>query len=124
MLTKDARKEIIETNAEILSVVQALGGSSTRYKRERGKGIRAVVSQIYSLPRVMAVTKLLPELKIILGFALDPTSADDNGNLWDFESKIMRDRAKQKIKDERPMFLVRSPMCTAFSTWQRINGKI
>ena len=124
VLTRDARKEIKELNAEILEVVQALGGSSGQYKRERQKGIRAVVSEIYSPPRVTAATKLLPELKIIPGFALDLTTADADGKLWDFDSKIMRDRAMQKVKDERPMLLVGSPMCTAFSTWQRINDKI
>ena len=124
VLTRDARKEINELNAEILEVVQALGGSSGQYKRERQKGIKAVVSEIYSPPRVTAATKLLPELKIIPGFALDLTTADADGKLWDFDSKIMRDRAMQKVKDERPMLLVGSPMCTAFSTWQRINDKI
>ena len=124
VLTRDARKEIIETRAEILSVVQALGGSSTQYKCERQTGIRAVVSEIYSPPRVTAATKLLPELKIIPGFALDLATADVDGKLWDFDSKIMRNRAMQRVKDERPMVLVGSPMCTAFSTWQRINDKI
>ena len=50
VLTRDARKEIIEMNAEILNVVQVLGGSSTQYKRERQKGTKAVVSEIYSRP--------------------------------------------------------------------------
>ena len=27
-------------------------------------------------------------------------------------------------RSERPMLLIGSPMCTAFSTWQRINDKI
>ena len=40
-------------------------------KRERKAAIRAVVSEIYSPPRVTAAAKLLPELKIIPGFALD-----------------------------------------------------
>ena len=44
--------------------------------------------------------------------------------LWDFDEKVVRDRAWKKLKEERPMLLVGSPMCTAFSTWQRINDKI
>ena len=124
VLTRDARKEGSGLNAEILNVVQAHGGSSGRYKRERRNGIKAVISEIYFPSRVTAATKFLPELKIIPGFALDLTPADTDGKLWDFDSKIMRDRAMQKVKDERPMLLVGSPMCTAFSTWQRINDKI
>ena len=33
-------------------------------------------------------------------------------------------RARERLLRERPMLLVGSPMCTAFSTWQRINNKI
>ena len=58
----------------------------TQYKRERQKGIRAVVSEIYSPPRVTAATKLLPELKIIPGFSLDLSTADVDGKLWDLDS--------------------------------------
>ena len=67
---------------------------------------------------------MLPELKLIPGFALDLTTADADGKLWDFDDKVMRDRALQRIRTERPMLLIGSPMCTAFSTWQRINNMI
>ena len=83
-----------------------------------------MVSEIYSPPRVTAAAKLLPELKIIPGFALGATVADTDGRLWDFDDVVMRDRARKRFHDERPMLLVGSPMCTAFSTWQRINNKI
>ena len=67
---------------------------------------------------------MLPELKLIPGFALDLTTPDGDGLPWDFDMKVMRDRAMQKLKDEKPMLLIGSPMCTAFSTWQRINNCI
>jgi hypothetical protein len=124
VLTKDARKEITEANNDIMGVIRALGGNGRRYMRERTRGIKAVVSEIYSPPRVTAATKLLPELRIIPGFALDLTTADTDGLLWDFDSKVMRDRAMKKLKEERPLLLIGSPMCTAFSTWQRINNLI
>ena len=115
VLTKDARKEIIEMNAEILSVVQALGRSSPKHRRERKKGVRPVISEIYSPLSVTAATKLLPELKVIPGFALDLTTVDDDWKLWDFDPNIMRDRAMQRVKDHRPMLPAGSPMCTVFS---------
>ena len=55
---------------------------------------------------------------------MDLTTADTDGALWDFDNKVMRDRAMKKLKEERPMLLVGSRMCTAFSTWQRISDKI
>ena len=44
--------------------------------------------------------------------------------MWDFDSKVMRDRAMANVRSERPQLLIRSPMCTAFSTWQRMNNRI
>ena len=36
----------------------------------------------------------------------------------------MMERALKKIREERPLLLIGSPICTAFSTWQRIDDKI
>ena len=66
----------------------------------------------------------MPELKLIPGFALDLTTLDADGRRWDFDDKEMRDRALKRVREERPMLLIGSPMCTAFSTWHRINNKI
>ena len=119
VMTRDAVVQIRERNDEILNVVRALGGNTGKYQRERRAAIKAVVSEIYSPPRVTAAAKLLPELKIIPGFALDLTGADSDGRLWDVDDVVMRERVKQRLLTERPMLLVGSPMCTAFSTWQR-----
>ena len=69
VLHREEKDEICEANAEILVIVKSLGGSQGRYRRERRKAIKAVVSEIYSPPRVTAATKLLPELRLIPGFA-------------------------------------------------------
>ena len=124
VLQREEKKELEDVNREILAVIRSLGGDRGRYKRERTKALKAIVSEIYSPPRVTAASKLLPELKLIPGFALDLTTADTDGALWDFDSKVMRERAMRKLKEEKPMLLIGSPMCTAFSTWQRINNKI
>ena len=105
-------------------MVRALGGCANQYRRERKTAVRAIVSEIYSPPRVTAACKLLPELKIIPGFALDLTTADSDGKLWDFDDVVMRERALKRVREEKPLLLVGSPMCTAFSTWQRINNLV
>ena len=68
--------------------------------------MRAVVAEIYSPPKVTAACKLLPELKLILGFALDLTTCDADGKQWDFNEKEMRDRARRRVLDEEPLLLV------------------
>ena len=117
MLTRDAMAQVKEQDRVIMSFIKALDGDAGRHKRERKAAVRAVVSDICSLPRVSSAAKLLPELKVIRGFALDLTVADSDGRLWDFDDVVMRDRARMRLLNERPMLLVGSPMCTAFSTW-------
>ena len=85
--------------------------------------MKSIVAEVHSPPRVTAATKLLPELEIIPGFALDLTTADTDGKVWDFDDKVMRDRALRRVEEERPMLLIGSLMCTTFYTWQRINEK-
>ena len=115
-MSRDAKQEMSTVNRAILSAIRALGGDQQRYKRERSRAVKAIVSEIYSPPRVTAATKLLPELRLIPGFAVDLTTADVDGALWDFDSKVMRDRAMKKVREERPQLLIGSPMCTAFSS--------
>ena len=113
-MTRDAVSELKEHDQAIMSVIGALGGNAGKYKRERKAAIRAVVSEIYSPPRVTAAAKLLPKLKMIPGFALDLTMADTDGRLWDFDDVVMRDRARKRLHDERPMLLV-DPRCVLHS---------
>ena len=92
IMTKDARREIVEHENEIFQVMRHLGGDGPKYKRERQRAVRAVVSEIYSPPRVTAAIKLLPELRVIPGFALDLTTVDADGRAWNFDEKEMRDK--------------------------------
>jgi len=110
VMTRDAVAQVKEHDSEILSVIKVLGGNVGQYKRERKAAMRAVVSEIYSPPRVTAAAKLLPELKLIPGFAHDLTVADSDGRLCDFDDVVMRDRARKRLLDERPM-LLGEPRC-------------
>ena len=43
-------EETRELYREILSIVKSLGGNSSKYRRERSRPVRAVLSEIYSPP--------------------------------------------------------------------------
>ena len=58
VMTRDAVAQVKEHNDDILSVICALGGNTGKYQRERRSAIKAVVSEIYSPPRVTAAAKL------------------------------------------------------------------
>ncbi len=115
-------KEIKHTTKEIMKLVRDLGGDQQAYRRERGKVIKAMVSEMYSQPRVTAALKGLPGIHLIPGFALDLTSCDKDGKAWDFEKEEMRQKARELVDDQKPMFIIGCPPCTAYSSFQNINN--
>ena len=115
-------REIRQTSRDILQLVNDLGGDRRAYRRERCKAIKATVAEMYSAPRVTAALKGLPGLNLIPGFALDLTTCDEEGNAWDFMGPAMRQKARDLIDREKPMFIIGSPQCTAYSTFQQLNN--
>ena len=87
---------------EFMSIIDSLGGNASKYRRERGKAIRAIVSEMYSPPRVSAVAKLCPSFGILPGFVFDLTTHDKDGKRWDFDDEEMRARAWAKVRSEHP----------------------
>ena len=77
--------------------------------------MKAIVAEVYFPPRATAVAKLLAEVGIMPGSVLDLITADVAGQLWDFNDKGMRDRARRELAQDKPMLLVGFPMCTALS---------
>jgi hypothetical protein len=73
------------------------------------KMLTPTVVEVYSPPRITAMAAAMPEYGILPQFALDL-----DGLPWDFDIPEMRRRAKAKVMKEKPLFLVTSPMCTAF----------
>ena len=111
---------IEKIDKEINSLVRSLGGAQGKYQREK-KAATNRLAEIYSPPRISAAAKLLPSLGCLPGFALDLTTNDENGCPWNFDKVEQRRKAWELLERERPMLLVGTPMCTAFSTWQAIN---
>ena len=83
-----------------------------------------VVSEIYSPPRITQELKSRRSKfrNLAPGLAFDLTVNDpDDGQPWDFSLKSKRDKARRILQETKPVLLIGSPMCTAFSTWQRLN---
>ena len=107
---------------DCMLMLMHLGVEQKSFKREHKKAMRRIVSEIYSPPRV---TKMLSKMKghpLAPGFALDITCYDpDDGQPWDFDLAEKRTKARRLLHETKPLFLIGSPMCTAWCTWQRIN---
>ena len=76
------------------------------------------VAEVYSPSRV---TDMARQMGLRAGWALDITTQDVDGREWDFNQLAMRNRAVRKVLEDKPLLLVGSPMCTAFSQLNNIN---
>ena len=121
--------DINSIEMEILQIVEHLGGSRAKYSRQVEKftpyaseAAKVSITEVYSPPRVIDWAKRLPKYGIVPGLALDLTTRDDNGVPWDFDLAERRGAARRLVAKQKPLFLVASPMCTAFCTWQRLNA--
>ena len=75
------KHQLLKDDAGILRLVRGLGGCRRGYQGERAKRMKAIVSEIYSPPRVTQALRMLPSMGLIPGFALDLATNDENGNL-------------------------------------------
>ena len=86
----EERQHARQRQAEILSVIESLGGDRRAFRRERAKASRAIVAEFYSPPRIGALAKEMPGYGIAPGLALDLTTTDAHGRAWDFSKAEMR----------------------------------
>ena len=76
------------------------------------------ITELYSPPRV---TEMAVRIGLSAGFAMDLTTVDDQGRPWDFSQEECRSRAKAAIAASKPLLVIGSPMCTAYSVMQNLN---
>ena len=71
------------------------------------------VTEVYSPPRV---TTWASRMKLTPGLAFDLTGLDpEDGRPWDFNDPNKAAKARRWIEDNKPLLLIGSPMCAAFS---------
>ena len=77
------------------------------------------VVEIYSPPRVVEMAN---KMELRGGWSLDLTTNDETGTPWDFNDARMRNKAIRKFIADKLLVLIGSPMCTEYSTMNRINN--
>ncbi len=110
------------TEDEIMIVMAVLGADPKNYRREKKQAVRRIVSEIYSPPRVTRMLKNMTNHGLTPGLALDLTTVDpDDGAPWDFNAPAKREKALRLLRQQKPLFVIGSPMCTRWCTWQKLN---
>jgi len=120
-LPDTAVEVLIQQMSGVFEEAEPLGVIAERHSEAIVNEINAVVSEIYSPPRVTKTARILSRRGILPGFALDLTTHDDEGNPWDFDVESQESKAVKLLYDTEPDLLVGSPMCKDFSPWQRLN---
>ena len=67
------------------------------------------------------VTAEAHKFGLVPAFALNLSTSDEQGNPWDFSVPGQRRKARRLNRNQRPMLLIGSPMCTAWSVLQQLN---
>ena len=80
------------------------------------------MSEIYSGPKATNALKLLPGLSFVLGFELDLTTNDGNGEGWDFTIEDRRAKASSRVEEEKLYCPIGSPPCTGYYSDQALNA--
>ena len=79
-------------------------------------GSKMQVAEVYSPPRI---TQIAEKIGLNPWWSLDLTVDDpEDGQPWDFAQADKRERTRQLLSRQRPLFLIRSVMCIAWSSWQ------
>ncbi len=76
------------------------------------------ISEVYSPPRVVPYAE---RAGFAPGISMDLTTADAEGRPWDFSKAECRAAARKLVKEQRPLLLIGSPMCTAWRTWRALS---
>ena len=61
--------------------MSSLGGDARKFQRERARTARAIVSELYSPPRVTELIRRMLKYGLTAGFALDLTTTDDDDDV-------------------------------------------
>ncbi len=62
------------------------------------------------------------ELRLVPGLALDLGTVDPfDGQPWDFQFLVKRQRAEKILMEQKPAFIIGSPMCKRYCSLQNIN---
>jgi len=85
--------------SDMTALVTSLGQCGRKFRREATRQLRAIVSEVYSAPRVTATAARNPRLGVMPGLALDLTTTNSRGEPWDFNDPARRKEA-EKLLDE------------------------
>lgn len=106
-----------------LSILAALGADPKSFRRGKKQTVTQMVTEIYLPPRVTEMLRHMSNHNLTPGLALDLTTYDpDDEAPRDLSIKEKHEKALGKIRRDKPLFVIGSPPCARWCTWQRVNN--
>ena len=88
-------------------LLDLMGGDRRQFGSEKRSAAKKMVSEVFSPPRVAATPSRYPNKYLLPGFALDLACTDPaDGQPWDFDRPVKRQRAMALFRCERPLFVI------------------
>ena len=110
VMSREDRRRAAEIHREVTLVLQIMQGKGHRFRREATRNTRAIVSEIYSPPRVADAARRHARFGRVPGLSFDLTEIDnDEGRPWDFYDAAKREKAERILETQRPLLLIGTP---------------
>ena len=110
--------EIVNDDVDMYEQIEAIPSDDDNMVNSIMTIARNHVSEVSSPPRI---TELASGHGLSPGFSYDIQTDDETGQPWGFDQTDMRSKCVKIILEQKPHFLIGSPMCTAFSALQGLN---
>ena len=107
---------------DMIDVLQIIGVDpvcSLRFACSLNKSDHATFMEIYGQGRIVQMANNRRDLNMQGLDALDLRTNKPSGEAWDFRKKSDRQEAENLVRERRPMWLIGSPPCTAFSSFNQ-----
>ena len=118
MLLENNFRDVVNQKQEMYEDINAIPDNHGDMVSAIIATVQMHVSEVWSPPRI---TALAPEHGLIPGSACDIEVDDECCKPWNFDLPEQRNKCVREILGQRPVFLIGSPMRTAFSILQGLN---
>ena len=118
---RSLRAKMAERQAEKRRAEEEQNEELEEKKRRKEMGETAIVKEIRSvdISEIYSPQRVTNEAR---RYGLKPGEAMDITTGWEFRKQEDRERASNYAKEEKPLVLIGSPMCTMFSRLQHLSG--
>ena len=117
-MEEDNCHDVVNEDDQMYDDIEAVSVDGDNMVNQILSIVKNHVSEVWSPPRVNA---LASQYGLQAGFSYDTQVNDKNGDPWDLDVPAQRAKCNRHIIEQKPAFVIGSPMCTACRALQGLN---